>query len=47
MSDEPTTTVARDSGNERQWSSAPAFTLLAVIVLWYMGVAALILGHAL
>jgi hypothetical protein len=46
MSDQPTPTTA-DASTEHQWSPAPAFTLLAVIVFWYMGVAALLLGHAL
>jgi hypothetical protein len=46
MSDQPTPTIA-DSSTEHHWSSAPALTLLAVIVLWYMGVAALLLDHAL
>ena len=42
MSDQLTTTVAA----QREWSPAPALTLLAVIVLWYLGVAALVLTHA-
>jgi hypothetical protein len=46
MSDQPTPTVA-EASTEHHWSPAPALTLLAVIVLWYMGVAALLLGHAL
>jgi hypothetical protein len=46
VSDQPTPTAA-DASTEPHWSPAPALTLLAVIVLWYMGVAALLLGHAL
>ena len=46
MPDQPTPTTA-DASTKRHWSPAPAFTLLAVIVLWYLGVAALLLGHAL
>jgi hypothetical protein len=46
MPDQPTPTAA-DATTEHQWSPAPALTLLVVIVLWYLGVAALILGHAL
>ena len=46
MSDHTTPTTA-DPITEHHWSAAPALTLLAVIVLWYMGVAALLLGHAL
>jgi hypothetical protein len=45
MSDQPTPTVA-DASTEHHWSPAPALTLLAVIAFWYMGVAALLLGHA-
>lgn len=44
MSDHPTTTVA-DAAAERQGSSEAALTLLAVIVVWYLGVAGLLLSH--
>ena len=43
MSDK--TLVIRDSSTERESSAAPALTLLAVIVLWYLGVAGLLLAH--
>ncbi len=46
MSDQPTSATAAASA-EHNWSPAPALTLLAVIVVWYMGVAALLLGHVL
>lgn len=45
MSDQSTTTVV-DPCTERDWSPAPAITLLTVIVLWYLGVAGLLLSHA-
>lgn len=45
MSDQSTTTVV-DPSTERHWSPAPALTLLTVIVLWYLGVAGLLLSQA-
>ena len=45
MSDQSATTIV-DPGTERHWSPAPALTLLTVIVLWYLGVAGLLLSQA-
>ena len=48
MPDQPTTvTVAPEASAEREYSWAPPLTLLTVIVLWYLGVAGLLLGQAL
>ena len=45
MSDQITTAASVHAAAERHWSHAPAYTLLAVIVLWYIGVAGLLLGQ--
>ena len=45
MSDQSTTTDV-DPSTERHWCPAPALTLLTVIVLWYLGVAGLLLSQA-
>jgi hypothetical protein len=45
MSDDTTITIA-DPSTEHHWSPAPALTRLTVIVVWYLGVAALLLSQA-
>jgi len=45
MSDQTTTAASVHATPERHWSPAPAYTLLAVIVLWYVGVAGLLLSQ--
>jgi hypothetical protein len=45
MSDQPITPEVAGGDPRRPQSAAPAFTLLGVIVLWYAGVAALLLSH--
>ena len=45
MSDQPVTTAVDNTTTEQHWSPAPAVTLLAVILVWYLGVAALLVGQ--
>ena len=46
MPDQPPTITTAAASTEHDWSPAPALTLLAVIVLWYLGIAALLLSQA-
>ena len=47
MSEHPTRAASRETMTEQDWSRAPAFTLLGVIVTWYVGTIVIVLMQVL